>query len=369
MNNPTTRKIEVFRPGTFVAMGGETCSFTADDLRAMAAAFDPETGPVPGVIGHPKTDDPSYCWATSFSFDEGGQRLVAEVGDIEPQFADMVAAKRYSRISLSLFPPTASNNPKPGKWYPKHIGFLGAAAPAVSGLKNVAFAAADDALTFEFADARALRDVASVFTSLREWMIEKFGLDAADKALPRWPIEWIDAAADRDPSPEPAFAEPVTKDIPMTDPKTNGGPTAEELAARAADLDKRERALVHADNVSFAEQLVTGGQLVPALKDKVVGLLNAVTTSAGEVSFAEGGTAKTVAAGQLLRDVLAALPKAVSFGQVDTGNAPTGAVQFAAPEGSTVDPDRLALHDKALAYQAQHPGTDYLAAVTAAQRA
>lgn len=359
---PQTKRIEVFRAGTFQPMQGDPITFSADDLRAIASNYD-AAAPAPVVVGHPKTDDPAYGWAAGFSVD--GDRLVADIGEIEPSFADAVKDGRYKKISLSLFTPDATNNPKPGHWYPKHIGFLGAAAPAVPGLRTVAFASDEGAVTFEFADAGALRDVAGLFRSMRDFFIEKFGLEAADKALPAWSIGWIDDAADRDPpQPYPAYSEP-----PMPDPKPGLQP--DDLARRQSDLDKRERDLNHADHVAFAEGLIGEGRLIPVLKDKVVAVLDGLAPIGGvrtEVSFAEGGESKTVAVADLIKDVLKAQPKVVSFGQVDLGAPPDGSVDFAMPQGMTADPASAELHARALAYQAQHPGSDYMAAVAAVNR-
>lgn len=361
-----SRAIDVFRPGKFIALGGETCEFTADDLRAIASEYNYRVAPAPGVVGHPKTDDPAWCWAESFTFDEERQRLVARMCDVHPAFAEAVAKGSYKKISLSLFAPDALNNPKPGRWYPKHVGFLGAAAPAVSGLAPVSFASDDGAVTFEFADASALRDVAGLFQSLREWMIEQFGSEPADKALSRWTIDWIAAAAERPSEPVSQFSA-TTEDNTMTD-KTTGGPTAEELAARAADLDKRERALVHDHNVSFTEGLVSDGRLIPAMKAKVVGLLDFAAIQRGSVEFAEGAATATAAPSDTLREVLSAMPKAVTFGKVTTGDVPARSVEFAAPDGATVDAVGLDLHHRAVAFQAAHPNTEYLAAVRAVEQ-
>lgn len=371
MTQTATRKIEVFRPGKFVAMGGEPCEFTADDLKAIAAAYDPEAAPAPGVVGHPKHDDPAFCWARSFTYDETGQRLIAEVGDIEPTFADAVAEKRYAKISLALFAPDAPNNPKPGAWYPKHIGFLGAAAPAVTGLKPVAFA--DDlpgVVTLEFGDDRAFRDIAVLFQGMREWMIEKFGSEPADKALPRWTIDWIDEAATREP-PEnsgtsPMFSDPA-KDPVMTDKTAQ--PDQAALAARLAEVERRERELAHGENLAFAEALVSDGKLPPALKERAVAVLDFLGPQAGSLEFAEGDKTVKAAPALAMRELLKGLPKVVTLGKVDVGKAPpSGTIQFSAPDGATVDPEGLELHAQALAFQAQHPGTDYLAAVAAVSK-
>lgn len=366
-----TREIEVFRPGTFKPMVGDAITFSAEDLKSLAEGYD-VTAPAPAVVGHPKIDAPAYGWARAFRYDEANDRLLAELGEIEPAFADAVAAGRYKKISLELFSPAAPNNPKPGKWYPKHIGFLGAAAPAVSGLKPVSFAEGGEGIfTFEFADATALRDVAGLFRTLREFIIEKFGSEAADKAVPSWSINWIDEAADREPGRVGLpFSEPE-KEPAMAD-KTEGAKPVDQAAldARLADIERRERELRARDHASFAEGLVSEGRLLPVSKAKVVALLDELAAAPPlTVSFADGDQTKTGDAVAMVREILAAQPKVVSFGEIDMGERPeAGTVSFALPDGSKADSASLALHQKAVAYQTAHPSIDYMAAVAAVQR-
>lgn len=142
-------EIEIFRAGTFRAMNGKEFTFTAKDVAEIANSFDSAQGPAPVVIGHPKSDDPAYAWANTVFAD--GDVLKATLKDIDPAFAEMVRAGRYKRISAALYPPDASNNPAPGQYYLRHIGFLGAAAPAVKGLKSVDLAE-DDSDWVEFGD-------------------------------------------------------------------------------------------------------------------------------------------------------------------------------------------------------------------------
>ena len=411
-----TRRIEVFRPGTFTAMGGETLTYTAEDLAAIAEGYDAAGAPAPIVVGHPSHDSPAFGWIKGFAVERG--KLVAEVGDIAPEFAEAVAAGRYKKVSMAFFRPEAGNNPTPGSWYPKHLGFLGGAAPAVSGLKPVDLAGDPAAeVIVEFADATALRDVAGLFRSLREWIIEKFDLDVADKALPGWTIGWIEDAAERDPiapagagfadpdvaaraprppaaaTPEAAGAAPLSFSASHPGPvgrKPERAPAGQAAPAKAigeansavsdketamsddtrfaereAALEKRARDLDHRDHEAFAEGLVADGRLLPVLKDKVIALLDGLPAN-GAIAFAEGGKEETSSPRDLVRDILEAQPKVATYGEQDMGDeAP--AVEFAAPDGREVDGEGLELHGRALAFQRQHPGTAYLDAVRAVQ--
>ncbi|KRB58465.1 hypothetical protein ASE04_27515 [Rhizobium sp. Root708] len=366
-----TARIEVFRTGTFTPMEGQQLSFSAADLKAMADAYDFATAPAPVVVGHPKTDAPAFGWAQSFDYDAKADRLFANVGEIAPAFADAVKAGTYKKVSLSFHRPDAAANPVPGTWYPKHIGFLGGAAPAVTGLQNVQFSQPDDAgtCTVEFGE-RGLEETASILRALREFFIEKFGMEDADKALPGFRIEWLAETELQTPAVQPSFsASPIIepKEPPVTKPVDPAFAAREaEFTTRFADLQKREQALANAANVSFAETLVTDGKLLPASKDKVVAILNALPADTA-VSFADGANTVTASVSQAVRDVLSAQPKIVSFGATDLPEAGKQASASFASDGHAVDRERMEVHDKALAYQRAHPGTEYIAAVKAVQ--
>ena len=365
---PLTARIEVFRPGTFTPMGGEPIQFSAADLRAVADAYDPSTAPAPLVVGHPGTDAPAYGWVEKFDYDSDGERLFATVGDIDPAFAEMVRAGRYRKVSLSYFSPKQGHNPVPGTWYPKHVGFLGAAAPAVPGLKNAHFAGGEG-VTFE-ASFGAVEEAASLFRKMRDFFIDRFGLEDADQVLPSWQIEWLTEAND---TARGAFAEPAPKTTNPPDQKKEPAVTQQPdpaFAAREADLTEREKriaereaAQVHTDNVAFAEKLVTDGKLLPASREKIVAILDALPAQKS-VSFAAGDD--KLAPAVALKQVLEAQPEIVSFGAMDlpAGEGGGKPANFAA-DGRAVDADSLAIHQKALEYQRHHPGTEYMAAVHA----
>lgn len=369
---PLTARIEVFRPGTFTPMQGDPITYSAGDLRAIADAYDPETAPAPIVVGHPDTDAPAYGWIKAFHYDTETERLFADLHEIEPQFADLVKGGRFKKVSMAFFSPAQPHNPVPGTWYPKHVGFLGAAAPAVSGLRNVKFSGrADTVFTSAFGE-RGFEETASILRNVRDFFIEKFGLEEADKVLPAYRLEWL-SEMEIHPKAEPMFSAPNPK--PEKEPAVNQPDPAfaareadiaareAEIAAARAEIAARETKLAHDDNVAFAESLITEGKLLPAVKDQTVAVLDALPKGA-TVAFAEGGAKVDLATA--LRDILSAQPKVVHFGETDLGGDPGDAagVRFAA-DGKAVDAASLCIHEKALAHQRKHPGTDYLAAVRA----
>jgi len=103
------------------------------------------------VIGHPKSDDPAYGWVRGLRFADGA--LKATLHKVAPAFAAMVQDGAFRNRSASFYSPEAPNNPRPGHWYLRHVGFLGALAPAVKGLQPVAYADNErGAVTVEFAE-------------------------------------------------------------------------------------------------------------------------------------------------------------------------------------------------------------------------
>ena len=371
-DTPLSARIEVFRPGTFRPMEGDPITYSAADLRAIADAYDPETAPAPVVVGHPKTDAPAFGWVQSFEYAD--DRLFANLHEIDPAFSEQVRSGRYKKVSMAFFGPGQPHNPVPGTWYPKHVGFLGAAAPAVPGLKNAAFATDKPAgAVFEFGE-RGFEEAASMFRRIREFFIEKFGADDADRVLPSYQIEWLsDIEVEAGKSLGHAYAAPAIADpIPpkkeepaVTQPDPSFAAREAELATREAEIAAREARISHSDHVSFAEGLVQAGKLLPASKDGLVAILDALPGHAS-VEFAAGE--EKVSPGAALRKLLEEQPQVVSYGAMDLGEGPGagsgGGAAFAA-DGRAVDPTLLALHQKALEYQRLHPGATYDAAVAA----
>ena len=112
--------IEVFREGTFTATGGSQQTITAKSLSEIATGYDRNLAPAPVVIGHPEMDTPAYGWVEHL-YVEGGILKATLEGTVS-EFADMVKAGRYKRVSIALFLPNSPNNPKPGTFYLKHVG-------------------------------------------------------------------------------------------------------------------------------------------------------------------------------------------------------------------------------------------------------
>jgi hypothetical protein len=379
------RSLHIFRAGSHSPMQGGTLDFSAADLAATAAAYDPARYEAPLVVGHPALNAPAYGWVEGLA--ARGEDLVATPRQVDASFAELVKGGRYKKISASFWSPNARDNPAPGVWSLRHVGFLGAVPPAVKGLREVAFGAADDGIvTIEFAGASSwllgtlFSDIGMALSRLRDRLVGEAGAEEADRVISGAMLQRLAeqagalSAAPVEVPPPPAFAAQPPEEVPVSDT---------DAAARLAALEQRERQLAEreaqvaqaaatarrAEAASFAENLVREARLPQGLAPRAAALLASLPDE-GTVSFASGGATVTEAPAAALRALLTGLPKAVSFGGFADNDGPGGEAPMVLAEfgGMRVDRGRAEIHAQALAYMAKHPGTDYAAAAIAVER-
>lgn len=185
------RWVEVFRAGKHVDSKGRPAEFSQADLDQMIANH--ALGAAPAVIGHPKHNDPAYARVQEYRRD--GDRLFAKFGDVHPAFDAGVQSGAYFNRSLSVY------QDKQHGWRVRHVGWLGAVPPAIDGLEPLAFAGEDvDAFEFSSSDgcmalALGLEMAVGMFRAWRDVVIEKEGIDAADKVVPQWRLDLMAEAA------------------------------------------------------------------------------------------------------------------------------------------------------------------------------
>jgi hypothetical protein len=310
--------IKIMPPGEFTSVEGTKVSFTEEALRNAAEAYDPVSDPAPMVIGHPALDHPAYGWIKRVTFEDGHLCAEPDPEKLEPAFAEAVRQGRFRKVSGRFYFPNGRGNPKPGHFYLKHVGFLGAAAPAVKGLGTVAFGEGDDGdVTIEQPQETSMTDTSN---------------DAA--------------FAER----EAALAR---READIADRETN-----------AATREQAATAALHASNVSFAESLVTATKLPPAMKPIVIGLLDELDATA-TVAFGEGEGAQQLTPNAAFRKLFDGARATISFGEEAPAdpNADKAGASFAAPQGYVVDPKALQIHGRALELQGATPGLSYIDAV------
>lgn len=385
--NKGAAPIHVFRAGRQITAAGEAIDFSEADLAAMARAYDPTLHEAPICVGHPRDNLPAYGWLSRFTASKGN--LYAEPREVDPEFAELVRAGRFKKVSLALYAPDSPRNPKPGVYYPRHLAMLGAEPPAVKGLKPVEFAdAADERLVFaEVAFSDPLFGyVTALLRGVRDLFIEKFGLETADAALPTWRIESIDEMArDRDP-PAPALNHsPAFSEGTRNPPSLETGMTHQEIEKLQADLAAANKAAQdaqsalqanqaaaaaaekkarHEGHVAFAESLVQNEQLTPADKPLVVAALDAaVGDTDKDIQFGEGDDKKPLATA--LHAFFSRLPKDGLNGKHLASKGAQGSANVDDPlefgEGTRVDDASLQRHRQALALSKER-GIPYIEA-------
>lgn len=138
MNFFENQWVEVFRAGEQTDSVGNAKNWTLQDLAKIVANYDPQKHEAPVVVGHPQSNAPAFGWVESLKVE--GDVLLAKFKQLVPEFVDAVSQGLYKKRSISLTPDLRL----------RHIGFLGAAAPAVKGLADIAFEENQDEQNFEF---------------------------------------------------------------------------------------------------------------------------------------------------------------------------------------------------------------------------
>ncbi|MEX6145600.1 hypothetical protein AB6G46_15930 [Providencia hangzhouensis] len=323
MPNTSTATLPVFRPGTHTAMDGRQVTITLEDCLDLAASYDPTLMETPFVIGHPKLTAPSYGWAGRFEVRDG--LLYAEPKQVVPEFAEAFNKGMYKKRSLSIYFPNSPGNPKPGHFYPRHVGFLGAMPPAVKGLPDVSFAECDgDLAPVEFALPWEVASLVDTLRAMRDYLIEKDGLEKANLVLPQWRIDDLAtsiANSRMDDAVQPiSYSEGDKMKTTEPTPPTDFAEREAQIQARENDLKAREQKIKddeaqrHRQEVTdFADGLVKDGKLLPAQKNRVVEIF--MNLPNGPVSFADGSATVNETPEALLRDVLQSRPAFLDFSE------------------------------------------------------
>lgn len=317
--------IHIFKAGKQTASSGVTIEFSEADVLATAEAYDPSLHEAPIVIGHPEQEDPAYGWISHLAAQAGS--LYATPSQLNADFAEMVKAGAYKKVSASFYPPEHPNNPTPGVYALRHVGFLGAQPPAVKGLKPTQFSDALDCQPFielelDFAEANPELTPASPQTHELENTV----------------------------TPEQAAELQAQNDV-----------LTAQVAAATATLQAQAATANTANHAAFAEALVAGAKVPVAFKPFLVAAMDyfeppvVAGATVDVVSFGEGETKKSLVQG--FKDFLEAMPKAVEEGEqaartraADAAAAAADNVQYA--EGTS--PEKIDLDKRIRAFSKKH---------------
>jgi hypothetical protein len=354
--------IEVFAAGTRPSEQGDVFTITRDDLLKTAAAYDPKLHEAPFTIGHPETSDPAYGYALKFSVSDDN-KLLATAHQVVPEYAlQATDGGQLKKRSIEFYHPQDPVNPKPGVWYPRHIGALGGQPPAVKGLKDIPripplVSRTNTPTAARFAEAPTRRvsfaeaSSTATATATRSTTMTEEEI-AALKAQ---------AAADKKKAEEADAARLKAE--------------ADAQAARDANAAvlKAQAESRHAEHVSFAEGMCgkgqTGARISPADMPKLVAVLDALGDAATvkRVSFAEGDKRVEFDAVKFVRDAFGALPVRVSFSEHKPQGTPAGSFAETSnqPQGEVATLTAVEQDQRIRAHMGKHPGVSYAEAARA----
>lgn len=336
-------------------------------MQQVVADYDPQLHKAPVTIGHVASDKaPAWAWLDSVDFTEPD--VFGEFSDVDVDLKTLWEDGRYRNISAAFYPPGHPDNPlaRQGKtgYYPHHVAVLGAQAPKVKGLQNpqkfeaaLAFdeGSLDDLVVVEFAETSDWT-IAAVFRGLRNYIIERDGIEKADTIVPEYFVEEAQFAALNPPrAEEPAMFSEQTKGVEMTVETTD---RTAELDQRESNIQAREAVLSRQEFVQFAETEL-GKKLHPASRSQAVELLvhlEGATPKDTLIEFSEGDATVQKSPVDLFKGLLKGLPDLVEFAEVAGGD----------PPADTSDPNDIA--SQATSYIAEQAAKGIAVSATDAVR-
>lgn len=318
--------LHIFKPGNHTPMTGGRLSFSEADLAASARAYNPALHEAPIVIGHPVHDAPAYGWVNELQASSKG--LYADVDRLDPMFVEQVGKKkRFKKISASFYAPDSPNNPVPGVYYLRHVGFLGAQPPSVKGLDPINLGDSEKGVVYFSEEGDSNEEDQGFFQKMREWLTKNKGQEVADKILSaEKAADLEDDAADAGTTADvDVSADDKAEDL-VPELVKQVAEQAEELKELREELDALDEGEgTRADAAEFAERLIQSGRLRPRYRGTVVAFMEFAAgrgrtkrNGNGALEFSEGGTRRALL--PAFKAFLNSLPRSTDFGEAATRN-------------------------------------------------
>jgi len=270
----TIRDVEVFRAGDYGAKG----VYTPEDIARIAADYDfAGRHDAPLTVDHVQAG-PALGWIRNLR--AAGASLFADFVDVADETVTAIRERSFSKRSIELFPKFAAT----GRPYLKAVTMLGAAAPHVKGLREIAFGDHGESVSF---DEEMMPPVAFVEVS----------------NTANGPAVAPNKEEDRMPDPAPQGAAP-----PAALPPDAVAKFAELEATVSAEREARKAAEARADATAkefatlkaalFAEretgrfdavfsEAVKAGRALPVNRDGAFTIFSALPAEGSVVKFGE----------------------------------------------------------------------------------
>lgn len=256
--------VEIFRGGKQV--DGNGVEHDGDALIESAlTTFDPEEHEPPLVVGHPTDNQPAFGWVAALKkeFQNGVWVLLAKFKNVIPEFENLVRKGAYKKRSASFY----------GDGRLRHVGFLGAAPPAIKGLADLKFQAANEAI-FTFEDRIAAgkkpffrkrfhrihlntdkEDLSNMeLKDFKDWFLEAFKLGRDSTQTESEMLQTEEALTFSEAEYEAAKNKAVEAEKRLA-----------ALRAEFAEREKRSRDFARKEKISeWIEKKVKDGKILPA---------------------------------------------------------------------------------------------------------
>lgn len=357
--NTNISPLIIFKSGHHVDMNGRTIDFSKEDLQATALAYNTSIHEAPLVVGHPEHNHPAYGWVSSISTD--GNVLRAVPSQMDPAFIDLIQNGRFKKISASFYSPDSPLNPKPGVYYLRHVGFLGAQPPAIKGMPDPSFSEKDQegivtiqfceplgaTMPFNQKEGQINKDL---WNNFREWLVEKFDPETAEKVIPSSSIDALAVtfAESEISSGSPAIGDREREDIEkgLEDLKAKEIAFAEKQAEGERTLKIKLSAIRRKELEAQVDPLIKDGKILPTEKECLVSFLEKQEEH-DVIVFGE--SQQTIPTKDFLLSLLEKISPRVDFSErvlpvkpdVSHRNSPS-------PPGYHAESGRIALHSRAM---------------------
>lgn len=94
---------EIFRAGTYKDSEGKEREYTEEDIDTIINNFNEDKNPsVPNVVGHPKLNAPAYGWVDKLK--RSGKSMYAKFKQVPQEFKNAVNSGWFKNRSISLYP-------------------------------------------------------------------------------------------------------------------------------------------------------------------------------------------------------------------------------------------------------------------------
>jgi hypothetical protein len=257
----------IFKTGKHTDSSGKTREWTEQDLDKIVETYNPQEHEAPIVIGHPKTNAPAFGWIEKLK--RVGDTLYALPKQLNKDFVEMVRNGLFKERSISLYPD--------GRL--RHVGFLGAAPPAVKGLPDV-----------EFSDEELQTIEISEFNDIDEDEKNNSNSNNVIKELEEKLKVY-----------EEKLKQMEKKEQEFT-----------ELQNKISELEKELKAQKHQLELKnfeeYVDKQISEGKILPKMKEKVLKLMDVIST----YEFSESQGTQPI---DLVKEIIESMPKVIEFGE------------------------------------------------------